>query len=431
MANVNGPVRSIEAPGVRIDGQLLRHMQSEVASLLDRPNNSFPGAQPVSFARKHLEELTRQDYYVCEKSDGMRYLLYLTRDEHEEEAQYLIDRKNDYWFIPKNGLHFPVPRHVEGFHTDTLIDGELVLDKLPNGGVQPKYLVFDCMLLDGNSLMNRTLDKRLAYFKERIYDPYKDLLVNYPEEKPYMHFIMEMKQMQFSYAIDLMFGKILPHLPHGNDGLIFTCRMSDYKFGTDQNILKWKPEAENSIDFRMTLDFPTKQPDEQDIAEGYKEPYVDYDAMPVCNLHVHHGDSHRETWYGEMYIENDEWERLKSLEEPLNDRIVECYMDSQKRWRYMRFRDDKTNANHTTTVDSVIESIMDRVTKQDLMAAQKVIRDEWKKRAAEEQAKEKKMEERKRVASTGINPMNAGAKRKAEEQGNGRPSPGPPVKKEL
>ena len=120
-------------------------------------------------------------YYVCEKSDGMRYLLYLTRDKHEEEAQYLIDRKNDYWFIPKNGLHFPVPRNVEGFHTDTLIDGELVLDKLPNGGVQPKYLVFDCMLLDGNSLMNRTLDKRLAYFKERIYDPYKDLLVRFPE----------------------------------------------------------------------------------------------------------------------------------------------------------------------------------------------------------------------------------------------------------
>ncbi|TVY48881.1 mRNA-capping enzyme subunit alpha [Lachnellula occidentalis] len=420
MANVNGPVRSIEAPGVRIDGQLLRHMQSEVASLLERPNHSFPGAQPVSFARKHLEELTRQDPMGCD----IFYTLQETSTKKKRNTS-LTARMITEW------LAFPRSADVEGFHTDTLIDGELVLDKLPNGGVQPKYLVFDCMLLDGNSLMNRTLDKRLAYFKERIYDPYKDLLVRYPEEKQYMHFIMEMKQMQFSYAIDLMFGKILPHLPHGNDGLIFTCRMSDYKFGTDQNILKWKPEAENSIDFRMTLDFPTKQPDEQDIAEGYKEPYVDYDAMPVCNLHVHQGDSHRETWYGVMYLENDEWERLKSLEEPLNDRIVECYMDSQKRWRYMRFRDDKTNANHTTTVDSVIESITDRVTKQDLMAAQQVIRAEWKKRAAEEQAKEKKMEERKRVASTGINPANAGTKRKAEDQGNGRPSPGPPVKKEL
>lgn len=111
----------------------------------------------------------------------MRYLLYLTRDEHDEEAQYLIDRKNDYWFIPKNGLHFPVPSSVERFHIDSLIDGELVLDDLGNGEVQPKYLVFDCMILDGNSLMNRTLDKRLAYFKERIYDPYQSLLKEYPE----------------------------------------------------------------------------------------------------------------------------------------------------------------------------------------------------------------------------------------------------------
>jgi mRNA guanylyltransferase len=111
----------------------------------------------------------------------MRYLLYLTRDEHDEEAQYLIDRKNDYWFIPKNGLHFPVPRSVEGFHINTLIDGELVLDKLPSGQMQPKFLVFDCLILDGNSLMSRTLDKRLAYFKERINEPYEKLLREFPD----------------------------------------------------------------------------------------------------------------------------------------------------------------------------------------------------------------------------------------------------------
>jgi mRNA guanylyltransferase len=56
-----GPVRSTSAPGVKIDGDLLYNMRSEVASLLDRKNLSFPGAQPVSFARRHLEDLTRQE----------------------------------------------------------------------------------------------------------------------------------------------------------------------------------------------------------------------------------------------------------------------------------------------------------------------------------------------------------------------------------
>lgn len=97
----------------------------------------------------------------------------------------------------------------------------------------------------------------------------------------------------------------------------------------------------------------------------------------------------------------------------------------------MRFRDDKENANHTSTVQSVIESITDRVTKKDLFDAQKVIRDEWKRRAADEQARERKEAEKRRAASAGSGPLNAGVKRKADEQGGGRPSPGPPVKKEL
>ncbi|KAL2064477.1 hypothetical protein VTL71DRAFT_4971 [Oculimacula yallundae] len=424
---MSGPVKSIDAPGIKAEGDLLFHMRTEVARLLDRKNTSFPGAQPVSFARRHLEALTHQDYYVCEKSDGMRYLLYLTEDSEGKEIHYLIDRKNDYWFIPTGGLHFPVPRDVQAFHTGTLIDGELVFDKLPGGGVQPKYLVFDCMVLDGNSLMNRTLDKRLAYFKERIFDPYKQLLEEYPDEKQYMHFFMELKAMQFSYAVEMMFRQILPKLPHGNDGLIFTCRMSDYKHGTDQNILKWKPELENSIDFKLRLEFPLIQPDAQDKAEGVNEAWRDYDAMPICNLYMYAGDSREDPYYSNLHLDEDEWESMKARNEPLNDRIVECFMDSQKRWRFMRFRDDKTNANHTSTVSSVIESITDRVTEKDLIDAAKDIRDAWKRRGADEASREKKEAERRRVASTGVS-NGPPPKRKADEQGPGRPSPGPPGK---
>ena len=312
---------------------------------------------------------------------------------------------------------------MQGFHRNTLIDGELVLDRLPDGGRQPKYLVFDCLVLDNKSLMNRTLDKRLAYFRERIFDPYKELLKTYQEEVQYMHFLLELKEMQFSYAVEMMFRQILPNLPHGNDGLIFTCRSSEYKFGTDQHILKWKPEDENSIDFRLCLDFPIVQPDEDDIADGFTKPYRDYDAMPVCNLHVNAGDRQDDPWYGIMHLEPEEWTKLKALSEPLDDRIVECYMDSQKRWRYMRFRDDKKTANHVTTVESVIESIKDRVTEQDLIGEAMEIRSKWKARGADAQAKERKEYERKK-AEAAANTA-AGVKRKAQEElVNGRPSPG-------
>lgn len=57
----DGPIVSIAEPGVKAAGPLLYAMRKEVADLLGRHQTSFPGAQPVSFARQHLEELTKQE----------------------------------------------------------------------------------------------------------------------------------------------------------------------------------------------------------------------------------------------------------------------------------------------------------------------------------------------------------------------------------
>ena len=38
--------------------------RQRVADLLDRRNLSFPGAQPVSFARKHFQDLQRTEYVM-------------------------------------------------------------------------------------------------------------------------------------------------------------------------------------------------------------------------------------------------------------------------------------------------------------------------------------------------------------------------------
>ena len=56
-----GPITSIEEPGVKADGELLYSMRREVAELLGRTQIGFPGAQPVSFSRRHLVEMTKQE----------------------------------------------------------------------------------------------------------------------------------------------------------------------------------------------------------------------------------------------------------------------------------------------------------------------------------------------------------------------------------
>jgi mRNA guanylyltransferase len=407
------PVPDLDAIGIKAQPQLADQFRREVARLLSRNNLSFPGSQPVSFASRHLLELQKEDYYVCEKTDGLRCLMYFARGDPESgtpEIHYLIDRKNDYRYVP--GLHFPLPDDdtFQQFHVDTLVDGELVKDTYDDGSTQLKYLVFDCMVLDGQSLMHRTLDKRLAYFKEKVLKPYNALYKRYPEEKQHRVFAVEDKSTQFSYGIEMMFREIIPKVKkiHGNDGLIFTCRSTPYKIGTDEHILKWKPPAENTIDFRMRLEFLLLEPDSEDESEGVREPFPDYDSMPIFHLFVLYNSGDYRL-FGEMHVTQPEWEGLKALQKPLDDTIVECYQDAQGQWRYLRLRDDKNDANHISTVEKVLESIQDRVTDEDLIRMAPVIKTAWKKRQA--QATEE--EERRRRNYQSIN--GNGVKRKYEE----------------
>jgi len=193
--------------------------------------------------------------------------------------------------------------------------------------------------------------------------------------------------MEFSYAIEMVIRDVLPRLLHGNDGLIFTCRTSPYTFGTDPKILKWKAAEENSVDFRLKLAFPTisraelsdPDSDANDDEEEPDEEVIDYESKPTFLLSVYHGDSKYEN-FGEMYVTDEEWENLKNLGQPLDEEIVECCMDEEKRWRFMRFRRDKKDANHISTVLSVIESIKDAVGEDELIRCWGEIRDAWKRR---------------------------------------------------
>lgn len=321
-----------------------------------------------------------------------------------------IDRKNDYYNIDTPHFHFPLPEGPDqSFHTETLLDGELVIDNLPNGEQRKTYLVFDCLALNGKSLLQRTLDKRMGYFMESVLKPYKSILQRYPEEVAEQPFTVMPKKMEKAYGIEMMFKDVLPKLPHGNDGLIFTCRTSPYVTGTDQHIIKWKPPHENTIDFRLQLgDFPMVEDD-----EGR---FPDFDACPTFELLVYHGNN-RNDFFAPLHVTESEWESMKGMGRILDGSIIECYKDEQQRWRMKRetdgaprFRDDKTEANHIKTVDSVLESIEDAVTEQDLLNSAKAINVQWKRREAESIEKAKREQQQQQEA----------ARRNGAGMGNGR-----------
>ena len=100
--------------------------------------------------------------------------------------------------------------------------------------------------------------------------------------------------------------------------------------------------------------------------------------MPTSfQLLVMHGKNDYRPFTHDMSVTPSEWEMLKGLNQRLDGRIIECYRDTDGRWRFKkdddgtpRWRDDKADANHVSTVESVLGSIEDPVTEMDLRSAE-------------------------------------------------------------
>ncbi|KAF2477564.1 mRNA-capping enzyme subunit alpha [Lindgomyces ingoldianus] len=392
-----------QIPGQLVDRHETEELRGVVANLLDRDTLRFPGAQPVSFAREHMAELQRAEYFMCEKTDGIRCLLFLFYRENEQgftPATFLIDRKNNYYevFPPLRFPHHQFPLDEDKFLFGTILDGELVHDRVPG---QPKprliFYVFDCLVIDNQNYTAKPLDRRIGYMKQIVFNPYHAWLQRHPAHVAQDPFRVKEKQVYPPYHVKNMFDHVLPNLPHGNDGLVFTCKSTRYMFGTDKHILKWKPPRENTIDFKLRLgNFPTFDPE-----DGEDGLIPDYDAMPDrFQLLVQHNQNQYQPFGHDLLVTKEEWEILKGLRQRLDGRIIECYRDDQGRWRYKaeddgtpRWRDDKKDANHISTVNSVLESIEDPVTEQDLIAVAGRVREAvYRLREAEKQKMHEQIE---------------------------------------
>jgi mRNA guanylyltransferase len=134
----------------------------------------------VSLDASHLNKLLSEDYFVSEKADGIRVLLYASVDQANVPYTLLFDRKNDYYRLDGLGL----PGHKGGWIKDTLIDGELVNDTLntPNGPVQVlHFLAFDTLLCDGEKTFQKPYDKRIGRLRAFILDPYMRRVAKDPQ----------------------------------------------------------------------------------------------------------------------------------------------------------------------------------------------------------------------------------------------------------
>uniref|UniRef100_A0A3Q2PYN2 mRNA-capping enzyme n=1 Tax=Fundulus heteroclitus TaxID=8078 RepID=A0A3Q2PYN2_FUNHE len=169
----------------------LGEIQRMCQEMAEWERSGFPGAQPVSMDRQNIRFLEQSPYKVSWKADGTRYMMLI----NGKNEVYMIDRDNTIFHIAN--LEFPFRKDLRVHLSKTLLDGEMIIDKV-NGQPVPRYLIYDII------------------------------------------------------KFNLLEGSFTSQVSHEVDGLIFQ-PCGRYKPGRCDDILKWKPPNLNSVDFRLKI----------------------------------------------------------------------------------------------------------------------------------------------------------------------------------
>ncbi|KAJ3000667.1 Dcp1p-Dcp2p decapping enzyme complex alpha subunit [Globomyces sp. JEL0801] len=238
-----------EIPGeLMSDRYLLNELKELVCGLLEADINPrrFPGAQPVSFGGYHIDELKQENYFVSEKADGIRCLLFTRTLKDLTVESYLIDRKNNYY---KHRFGLPMPK-LKTSHRHTIVDGELVIEQKTGRDPELYFLLFDALVVDEKNLTRRPYTSRLGYLRQHVIQPYQESCAKNPKYRKLFPFTFRQKRLELSYQLPIVFRHMQSY-QHETDGVIFTSAVAPYTFGTCDKMLKWKPAEENTVDFKI------------------------------------------------------------------------------------------------------------------------------------------------------------------------------------
>ncbi len=174
----------LRIPGRKLPETEASKAQAFIGNLLGLSGpgqTAFPGAQPVSLSGAHLHRLLNEDFFVSEKADGVRVLLFASVDRRTGRPYVLLlDRRNDVYSL--EGLGIPLASNPRAWVSDTLIDGELVNDST-DGQTQKdmQFLGFDTLLYAGERTFEKPYYKRTGVLRSLIVEPHMRRVAKDPE----------------------------------------------------------------------------------------------------------------------------------------------------------------------------------------------------------------------------------------------------------
>lgn len=284
---------------------------SVVPSMTRTHPGVFPGPLCVSIERKDLPIVRSKPYWVCEKTDGARFMLVIAKFKGVNLVALVGRRADDAYAIKIQ----KVPRDL---YKGTLVDGEMVRDKATQ---RETFVAFDVLFAAGRDVRNKSFSER-----------YLDLCAALTHYEPHPKDSIAIKVKAFfpvarlSECIDARRDAVRDRF--GWDGLVFTPENQGVVVGRHFDQFKWKPIESITVDFCVGHDGHTLLVN--DRASG---------PVPVG--------------------------RLDAPGEP--NSIVECQLVNAHEavWRVYRVRSDKTYPNDMLTFTRTLASIQEAIALKD------------------------------------------------------------------
>lgn len=197
---------------------------SDLWSGLSHHKNRFPGPNPCSIEKSDFEVIRRQEYKICEKTDGYRMLLTVCMFG-EYKLVTLISRAWDVYVIP-------LKKCPRVWYQGTVLDGELVR----TSAGEWVWMGFDAIIVGGIPVYRDPLEDRLEALRRSMHS--------------YRHSPGEVELRLKSYYNTLEeYQQYLPGLQHNVDGIILTPARLGITVGRHRQMYKLKNAGDHTVDF--------------------------------------------------------------------------------------------------------------------------------------------------------------------------------------
>lgn len=347
--------------GELMDSQTSSKLLKVISTFLNikSPITKFIGSHPLTLTKLCINDLLEEDYLVCEKSDGIRALIFV-----HNKVFYLYDRKN---LLYKT-------RYTADLEDSYLFDSEIYQENS-----EFVLAIFDTLLTKSKNYLQETLIARLTGANKFVMHLKTPGITRISDNESIKRFKITVKQMTKSYGFYQVLDSI-SELKHENDGLIFTPVHEPYIIHRVSKIYKWKPPSLNTIDFQISNSTAGK--DAYDLYGILKD-----EQIPRHMNNTFKGHNRDLYKFGTFYTT----EKLNITER--NSLIGEFKYDDQKEvvdrfdytitfggWELHKIRSDKDTPNNFKVIFNIIKSINENITENELRKYWKEMMTNYKKR---------------------------------------------------